>query len=289
MAIDPRVWQQQRGYLLAIAYRLLGSVTDAEDAVQEAFLRLERVDLDDIAELRAWLTTVVSRICLDELRSARARRETYVGPWLPEPLVGVEPPLDPVDQVAQQESVQMAMLLVLERLSPAERTAFVLHDVFGLEFAEIADIVGRSVVACRKLASRARAQVRAGAPRFDVSSDDRHRVIVAFQAAVEGGDVEGLVRLLDPEVVFRTDGGGVVAAARRTVAGPDRVAQLLFGLNDLYADASQRMAVVNGGPGLVMERDGIVIAVATITVTDDAVTAIDVIVNPAKLRHVHPG
>ena len=252
MDIDAEEWQEHRSYLLAVAYRLLGSVSDAEDAVQEAYLRLRRHDATDIAEVRAWLTTVVSRICLDQLRSARAQRESYVGPWLPEPLVGVETVPDPADRVTLNESVQTAMLIVLESLTPAERTAFILHDVFGVSFNDVAEVVGRSASACRQLASRARAHVRSRTPRFDVSMNERDRVVSAFLAATGHGDLDALVRVLDPEVVFRSDGGGVVPAARRVVHGPNQVAQLLLGLARLYSGSSLRITPVNAGPGIIL-------------------------------------
>lgn len=290
MQIDPQEWQEHRSYLLAVAYRLLGSVTDAEDAVQEAYLRLRRYEADDIAETRAWLTTVVSRICLDQLRSARAQRESYVGPWLPEPLVGPDAQPDPADRAVLTESVQMAVLVVLESLSPAERTAFVLHDVFGLTFGEIAEVVGRSAAACRQLASRARAHVRSRSPRFEVGPGEHERVLSAFLAATGSGDLDGLVRVLDPDVVFRTDGGGAVPAARRPVHGQEAVARLLLGLARRYAGAELRITPVNGAPGVVMEKDGQVLAVAVLTVAGSRVIAVDTVVNPVKLRRLRtPG
>ncbi|WP_433157603.1 sigma-70 family RNA polymerase sigma factor [Kribbella sp. CA-247076] len=172
MDIDPEAWRDHRNYLMAVAYRLLGSVSEAEDAVHEAYLRLRRHDGDAIEDVRRWLTTVVSRICLDELKSARVRRERYLGTWLPEPLVGPDAQPGPDDRLALKESVQTAMLIVLETLTPPERIAFVLHDVFDLTFDEIAGILDRSATASRQLASRARTRVRRGVPRFDVSAAD---------------------------------------------------------------------------------------------------------------------
>lgn len=205
---------QHRRYLFAVAYRLLGSAADAEDAVQEALLRQYTSAPAELEHPRAWLTTVTSRICLDMLGSARARRETYPGTWLPEPLVGYDD-TDLGDEVALRESVRTAVLLVLETLSPAERVAFVLHDVFGMDFDRLAAVVGRTPAACRQLASRARRRVRQEAPpRVPVTADEHRRVTAAFLKATADGDLADLLALLDPRVVLRSDGGGEVPAAR---------------------------------------------------------------------------
>lgn len=286
MNIDPEKWHSDRRYLLAVAYRLLGSVADAEDAVGEAYLRLRRESLTDVADVRAWLTTVVSRIALDQLRSARTRRESYVGTWLPEPLVGENAQPDPGDRVTVVESVQTAMLIVLESLSPAERTAFVLHDVFGMNFEEIGEVVGRSAAACRQLAARARKHVHSRSPRFDVDPVQRGRVVAAFLVAARRGDLDGLVQLLDPGVVYRGDGGGVAPAALWPVHGAKNVARLLLGLGAHYGDTILRLTPVGGGPGIVMYRDGALLAAAAVTVDEDRITAVDVVTNPDKLHHV---
>jgi RNA polymerase sigma-70 factor (ECF subfamily) len=290
MDIDLVEWQRHRRYLLAVAYRLLGSVTEAEDAVQEAYLRLRAAPDGDVTNLRAWLSTVVSRICLDELRSARARRESYVGPWLPEPLVGtrlddVGEDVDPADRVTLTESVEMAMLTVLERLSPPERVAFVLHDVFGMGFGDIARIVGRSDQACRQLAHRARRHVRGEQPRFTVSEHERRRTVAAFLDATAQGDLPALVALLDPDVVMRTDAGGATRAALNPVYGRDKVGRLLLALGEQYR-MRIRMAEVGGTPGFVaFDRDRL-IAVTALAVTGGRITAVDVVINPDKLRHI---
>jgi RNA polymerase sigma-70 factor, ECF subfamily len=292
MEIHPEVWQQHQRYLIGVAYRLLGSVAEAEDAVQEAYLRLRRAKEPadgGITDLRSWLTTVVSRICIDQLRSARVRRESYVGTWLPEPLVGPVGVADPADRVTMDESVHMAMLVVLETLTPAERTAFILHDVFGLEFSQVAEAVGRSEVACRQLASRARRRVRGGTARFDVRKEEYARVVTAFLEAARHGNLDDLIELLAADVVMRSDGGGVVPAARWPVHGAERVGKLLLGLTRLYRGARIRMVAVNGLPGFVAERDGAVLSVASITVVDGRITSIDTVNNPEKLRHVRPG
>src|SRR5437879_7857514 len=207
-------WRENRRYRHDVAYRMLGSISDAEDIVQEAFVRLVRADLDQIEDSRGWLVVVVSRLCLDQLRSARSKRETYVGPWLPEPLI--QPPgdeFDPAERVTLDDSVRMALLVVLERLSPAERGAFVLHDVFRFSFEDVAGIVGRSPEACRQLASRARRRIQeeTGPARFDVDPAELSRIARRFIAASSNGDLDALMAVLDPDVAGWTDGGGVVA------------------------------------------------------------------------------
>ena len=212
---------QARPRLLRLAYSELGDLGEAEDVVQEAWLRLERVDADAIENLDGWLTTVIARLALDRLRSARVRRETYVGPWLPEPLVSD----DPADRVTLDESVSYALLTVLEQLSPAERTAFVLHDVFDVPFGEVAEVVGRTPEAVRQLASRARRHVDRERPRFTASREEHDRAVRAFAQAVGEGDLEGLVEVLDPDAVWTSDGGGRATAARKPLRGGARVAR----------------------------------------------------------------
>jgi RNA polymerase sigma-70 factor, ECF subfamily len=285
------VFEAHRGYLIAVAYRMLGTLADAEDAVQEAYLRFARTDLDEIREPRSWLTTAISRICLDHLGSARVRREQYVGPWLPEPLVGSDvglgtAPLTPEDRITLDESVSMAMLVVLESLSPAERTAFVLHDVLSLSYEEVADTVGRSEAACRQLISRARGHVREKAPRFTVDAQQQSAVVEAFLTACADGGVDTLVEVLAPEVVLRSDGGGLVSGvARRPVVGAENVARLLLGVAAKHA-AFPWTRRVNGASGLVFEGEYGVAGVMAFTVDDGRITEIDFVVNPEKLRRV---
>src|SRR5262249_10675365 len=208
--------------LQSVAYRMLGSATEAEDAVQEAWLRLSRSDTEEVANLGGWLTTVVARVCLDMLRSRRARREDYVGSWLPEPVVTIEN--GPEDAAVLAESVGLALLVVLDTLTPGERLAFVLHDMFGMPFDEIAPIVERSEAATRQLASRARRRVRGARPSSDVDRREQRRVIDAFLAASRAGDFEALLEVLDPDVVFRIDAGGAAPRARPPVEGAQAVA-----------------------------------------------------------------
>jgi RNA polymerase sigma-70 factor (ECF subfamily) len=286
-------FEQHRGHLTAVAYRMLGTLADAEDAVQETYLRYARTAPGGLRDTRAWLTTTVGRICLDELGSARARRETYAGPWLPEPVVGtagtsapVE--LGPEDRVTLDESVSMAMLVLLESLSPAERTAFILREVLGLDYGEVAGVVGRGEAACRQLVSRARARVREGAPRFTADRGQHAGAVAAFLAACSRGAVEDLVRVLDPGVVLRSDGGGLVpGVARRPVSGAGDVARLLLGVAARHA-ATARPSSVNGSAGLVFEAGGAVVGVMGFTVAGGRITEIDFVVSPAKLSRVSP-
>ncbi|QHC26109.1 RNA polymerase sigma factor SigJ [Streptomyces sp. GS7] len=304
-------FEEHRARLWGVAYRIMGTVSDADDAVQEAWLRWQALpDEPPIASPRGFLTTVVSRICYDLLGSARARRELYVGPWLPEPLLdggggapggalgtgtgGSAAPGDPQDRVTLDESVGMALLTVLERLTPAERTAFVLHDVFAVPFPEIADAVGRTPDAVRQLASRARKRVRAEAPRRTVDPTEHRRTVEAFLGAVMGGDFAALMETLDPEVVWRSDGGGKVTAARRPVLGRDKVARYVWGLLTRGFDAAtMRMAVreVNGATGLVFTdlTGAYPPGVLAFTVHDGRITEVDAVINPEKLGHLELG
>jgi RNA polymerase sigma-70 factor (ECF subfamily) len=275
-----QAFEAQRPRLVRLAYATTGSLAEAEDCVQEAWLRLRRVpDPGSIRDLRAWLTTTVSRLALG---SARARRERYVGPWLPEPLVSDLSGGDPADRVTLDESVSMALLVVLERLSPAERTSFLLHDVFGMSFAEVAAVVGRSPAAVRQLASRARQHVDGGGPRFPPTRAQQEELVAAFAAACAGGDLEGLVALLDPGVVWRADGGGKVTATRPVARGADEVARWLLSFMR-RPPTLVRMAIVNGSPGLVVRDGGGVLTVVAFTVDRGRITALDAIRNPDKL------
>jgi RNA polymerase sigma-70 factor (ECF subfamily) len=267
-----------RPRLLRLAYSELGDLGEAEDVVQEAWLRLERAGT--IENLEGWLTTVVARLALDRLRSARARRETYVGPWLPEPLVCD----DPADRVTLDETVSYALLTVLEQLTPAERTAFVLHDVFDVPFGDVADVVGRTPEAVRQLASRARRHVQLQGPRFAASRDEHDRAVRAFAHAVSEGDLEGLVAVLDPEVVWVSDGGGRAVASRKPIDGADRVARAWFALSRKVRDPVE--VRLNGRLGLVVSaRDGNRSALSFV-VSDGRITRIDAVRNPEKLRRV---
>jgi len=286
-------FERHRAHLTGVAYRILGTLADAEDAVQETYLRFARIDAAGVRNVRAFLTTTVARICLDELDSARARRETYVGPWLPEPLVDsgsvAALELGPEDRVTLDESVSMAMLVLLESLSPAQRTAFILRDVMGLPYGEVAHVVGRAEAACRQLVARARAHVRGNAPRFTVDRDQHTGAVRTFLAACAHGRVDELLRVLDPEVVLRSDGGGRIAGvARRPVTGADRVARLLVAIAGRESQGTTGIEVrsVNGSAGLVLHHAGEVVGVMGFTVAATLITEIDFVLNPEKLRRV---
>jgi RNA polymerase sigma-70 factor, ECF subfamily len=274
-------FEQARPRLMRLAYSELGDVGEAEDVVQEAWLRLERVDVAAIENLDGWLTKVVARLALDRLRSARVRRESYVGPWLPEPLA----PDDPAERVTLDESVSYALLTVLERLSPAERTAFVLHDVFDMPFGDIAEVVGRTPAGVRQLASRARHRVRRERPRFEASPDEHERAVRALARAVEQGDLEGLVAVLDPEVLWTSGGGGRVSAARRPLRGGMRVARAWAALSATFV-ADPAEIELNGRLGLLLSSGDGHRAALSFVVSDGRISRIAAVRNPEKLRHV---
>jgi RNA polymerase sigma-70 factor, ECF subfamily len=280
-----QAFEAHRPRLLRVAYATVGSVSEAEDCVQEAWLRLRAQDPASIRDLGAWLTTTVSRLAYDALGSARARRERYVGPWLPEPLVETPGAGDPADRVTLDESVSMALLVILERLSPAERTAFLLHDVFGLPFEEVAGVVGRTPAAVRQLASRARKHVDDGRPRFPPTPAQQRQLVAAFADACGNGDMERLIALLDPDVVWRADGGGKVSAAYPEAGGARTVARWLLALAR-RPPRSLRMATVNGAPGLVLRDGDGVLTVIAFTIDAGRITALDVMRNPDKLTAV---
>jgi RNA polymerase sigma-70 factor (ECF subfamily) len=276
----------QRGRLIRIAYATLGSLAEAEDVVQEAWLRLQRLPEDlELRDLRAWLTTVVARVALDTLASARVRREQYIGPWLPEPIVEQIAEDDPLDRVTLDESVALALMIVLERLSPGERSAFLLHDVFGLSFQEAGEILGRTPAAARQLAARARRHVADGRPRFPPTRAQQREIVAAFARACGEGDLDALISLLHPDVVWRSDGGGKAIASRRPQRGAAKVAGGMLALAR-RPPRSGYEASVNGSPGLVLrDADGL-LSVIALTIDAGSIVAIDVIRNPDKLAAV---
>jgi RNA polymerase sigma-70 factor (ECF subfamily) len=276
-------FEAHRRYLQSVAYRMLGSSSEAEDAVQEAWLRLSRSDTAAVENMGGWLTTVVARVCLDMLRSRRARREDYVGSWLPEPVVTIEN--GPEDQAVLADSVGLALLVVLDTLTPAERLAFVLHDMFGMPFEEIAPIVDRSEPATRQLASRARRRVRGATPATDPDLREQRRVIDAFLAASRNGDFEALLEVLDPDVVFRIDAGGVPPRARPPVEGSEAVAAQILERGAPLAGFA-RPAIVNGNAGVIVVPREQPVAVVGFIVAEGRIAEIDVIADPAKLRRL---
>jgi RNA polymerase sigma factor (sigma-70 family) len=273
-------FERNRQHLESVAYRMLGSRSEAEDAVQEAWLRLSRSDTEAVENLSGWLTTVVARVSLDMLRSRRARREDYAGSWLPEPVVTIEN--GPEDEAVLADSVGLALLVVLDTLTPAERLAFVLHDMFGMPFDEIAPIVDRSADATRQLASRARRRVRGASPQTDPDVREQRRVIDAFLAASRAGDFEALLEVLDPEVVFRLDTGGVAPRARPPVEGAEAVAAQILERGMPFAPFA-RPAIVNGNAGVIVIPHEKPVAVVGFVVADGRIAEIDVVADPAKL------
>jgi RNA polymerase sigma-70 factor (ECF subfamily) len=275
-------FEERRPQLRTIAYRMLGSVADSDDAVQEAWLRLSRTDAAAIASLDAWLTTVVGRICLDMLRARRARRDDSIGSWLPEPIVTLDEHLDPEQEVLIADAVGLALLVVLETLSPAERLAFVLHDMFAVPFDEIAPIVGRSPEAARQLASRARRRVRGATPDHPAEPGEQRRVVDAFLAASRAGDFAGLLEVLDPDVVFRVDAGPDSPLARGPVVGAEAVARQVLARGTRLAPLA-RPALVNGMAGALVGSPERPFAVVGFTVAAGRITAIDLVIDRAKL------
>jgi RNA polymerase sigma factor (sigma-70 family) len=296
--IDPDLSaiMSERRQLMNLAYRLLGSLAEAEDAVQETYARwyaMSRQQQDAIESPGAWLTTVASRICLDMLGSARARRERYVGEWVPEPLPDPAEWIsgrsggttaDPADRVTLDESVSMAFLVVLESMTPAERVAFVLHDVFGYSFAEIADIAGRSPAACRQLASSARRRVRAAQPPAPPTARQAG-IVRDFRQAWQAKDIGALVGLLDPDATVIADGGGLVSAALTPIEGAELIARYIV---EIASRAPSNLTIlertVNGQPGLVAQQDGVIVTVLAFDVAGERIRHIWAVRNPEKLR-----
>ena len=274
-------FEANRSHLRGIAFRMLGSMTEADDAVQEAWIRLSRTDTSDVDNLRAWLTTVVGRVCLNMLRSRRTRREASIETHLPDPIVSPEAGIDPEQEALLGDSVGLALLVVLDSLTPAERVAFVLHDVFAVPFDEIAPIVGRTPIAARQLASRARRRVRA-APVPDVDLDGQWAVVDAFLAAARAGDFERLLAVLDPEVVLRSDGGAARPELISLLRGAQAVAEGAMTFRR-FAETSTRV-LVNGVPGgVAWAPDGSPFAVLALTVRGGRIVAIDVLADPDRL------
>jgi len=290
-------YTEYRPLMFSIAYRMTGSVGDAEDIVQEAFLRLTRVLREGtaITNPKAYLATATTRLAISHLRSARVRRESYVGAWLPEPLVtselGPAAAPDPAERAEMSDSLSMAFLVLLESLSPTERAVFLLHEVFGYEYREIADITGKSESNCRQIFTRARQHVDQGRPRFEASREQRDEVARRFFEVVGGGDLNGLLELLAPDVVIMGDGGGKGQARLQPTYGRDQVARFLLGLFRRARNEGTYVvpAVVNAQPGAVAyDPEGRVAAVFTLDIADGQVQAVRSVVNPDKLQHLGP-
>lgn len=297
---EVRLFDEHRGLLVSVAYRVLGSVTDAEDTVQEAWLRWSNVDHSEIVDPRAFLVRVTTRLAIDRLRRAKVRREAYVGPWLPEPVLTAQDPQDPSEDAAMAESISMAMLVVLETLSPLERAVFVFREAFGMPHSEIADVLGRKEEAIRQLAHRARAHVHERRSRFDADQDEQRRVTERFLEATSTGDLDGLMAVLSPGVELVADGGGRALAPRRPVRGAEKVARFLFAvvteektarfLESVGSDPSGvthvHLAQVNAAPGVVITAAGEPISALVLDVSDGMVRTIRLVANPEKLAGV---
>jgi RNA polymerase sigma-70 factor (TIGR02957 family) len=291
---DAEVFEAHRDLMFAVAYRMLGTITDAEDAVQDAWLRWSAAHRGHVANQRAYLARLVVNTALNRLRAARARREAYVGPWLPEPLLTETGP-DPAERAELAESVSMAMLVVLESLTPDERAVFVLREVFGFSHAEIGAALGRPDAAVRQLAHRAREHVQARRPRFDVDWNQQREVTERFLAAAAGGDIEGLVSVLADDVTLLTDGGGKAKAALRPITGSAKVARFMAGIatrpymGTAVSAMSVDMAEINGAPGTLISAGGHPVAVITMAVAGGRITAIQLLANPDKLSAIASG
>ncbi|WP_324189248.1 RNA polymerase sigma-70 factor [Nocardia otitidiscaviarum] len=280
-------FERQRGRLFALAYRMLGSASEAEDAVQETYLRWDAADRADIRAAEAWLTTVVVNLCRTWLDSARARRETYVGPWIPEPVRTGAGELGPLESAEQRELVSLAFLTMLERLTPAERAVFVLREAFGYPHREIAEMLGLTEANSQQLYRRAAQRVREQRPRFAAAPEQARELLARFLAAARSGDVAALESLFAADIVSVADGGGKVTAARRPIVGAQRVARYLLGLMAHDIEGLEiGIEEVNGAPAVVVRAAGAVLVVIGIDVADDRIHALRLVLNPDKLAHL---
>ena len=277
-------FERERSRLRAIAYRMLGSISEADDAVQDAWLRVSRADTSEVENFSAWLTTIVARVSLNILRSRAARREEPLEVRVPEPIIDRTDGTDPEHEALLADSVGLALLVVLETLAPAERLAFVLHDMFAVPFEQIAPIVNRSPVAARQLASRARHRVRGAAPPPDADLSTQWEVVEAFVAAARDGDFDALVAVLDPDVVLRADSGGALPGAPRLVRGAEAVARGAITFSQL--DLTMRRALINGAPGMVSIRDGEPFSVGAFTVRGGKIAGMDILADPERLHQL---
>ena len=281
-------FSQQQPLLFSIAYRMLGSVAEAEDIVQETFLRWQQTEGEDVRSPKSYLSTIATRLCIDQLRSARAQREEYIGPWLPEPLTTEHiPPMD--DKLALADSLSMAFLLLLETLAPTERAVFLLREVFDYDYAEIANIVEKSESNCRQISRRARQRVADRQPRFDVASEEVARMMERFLHAATTGDMNGLLSLLADDATLWSDGGGKVVAAVNPIRGADNITRFFLGLlKKAPPGFAVRLASINEQPGIITYVNGRPQSAGTFDVIDGKIHAVRVVVNPDKLRHVPP-
>lgn len=279
------IFEQYRSLLFSIAYRMLGSVHDAEDLVQETFLRWQQVVLDEVQAPKSYLSAVITRLCIDQLRSARVQREQYIGPWLPEPLLTAAP--EPEAQVALAESLSLAFLVLMERLNATDRAVFLLHDIFDYSFGEIGTIVGKSAAACRQIAHRARERIAADRPRFTIDPAQIERVTQQFMQACASGDLPALMHTLAEDAVMISDGGGVVAAARHPLYGAERIARFMTGLLQKFpANLTVQPAWINGQSGTFIYIDGQLDSVMLLEINMQHIQRLYFVRNPAKLRSI---
>jgi RNA polymerase sigma-70 factor (ECF subfamily) len=278
------IFEQSRRRLFGLAYRMLGSKADAEDMVQEAYLRWHQAPVDEIRSPEAWLVTVVTRICIDRLRSASAERETYPGMWLPEPLFGESPD----EQVELASNLSMAFMILLERLAPAERAAFLLREVFDCPYSEISRIIGKSESACRQIVSRARERVRRDQPRFEASEEDRLRLMEKFATAIDANDEQTLLALFAEDATLTSDGGGKTPAARNVIRGPERITRLFLAVaRKLKGRVTRSFLPINGEPGLVTFIDGRPVSAISFVTDGSHIHALYNVLNPDKLKDIN--
>jgi RNA polymerase sigma-70 factor (ECF subfamily) len=283
---DLEEFLEQRPRLFSIAYRMLGSATEAEDVLQEAYLRWQAAPRDDVESVSSYLTSIVVRLSIDVLRSARVRREAYVGPWLPEPLVADNAP-GPDETAELADSVSLAFLVLLEELTPVERAVFLLREVFGYDYPTVAAMVGKSEANCRQLIARGRRHVAERRTRFEADSEHGRELTARFLGACMTGDLEGLFELLAEDVVVWSDGGGKAQAARRPIAGRDKAGRFLVGIAAKGgADYTGRLVAVNGQPGGVFAKDGRIEFAISLDILDEQIAGVRIIANPDKLRHL---
>jgi RNA polymerase sigma-70 factor, ECF subfamily len=282
-------FEQYRPLMFSIAYRMLGSVTEAEDILQNAYLRYREMPAGSIASPKAFLSTVVTRLCLNYLQTAHVQRESYLGPWLPEPLLTENDPASPTSQAERLESISMAFLVLLERLTPVERAVFLLREVFDYPYADIAEIVVKDEVSCRQILSRAKKFIAASHPRFTPSTEKHHQLLQQFLQAVEEGDLDGLTQLLASDVTLSTDGGGKVrGAATRILHGPETVARFMIAVTQRYLQVPFTLEVTeaNGEPAILIRVDGHPFVLISVTIAGQHIADIRAIGNPDKLRHL---
>jgi RNA polymerase sigma-70 factor (ECF subfamily) len=288
--MDPRAatFQQHRPRLYGIAYRMLGSRADAEDVLQEAYLRWHQTDTERVEVPQAWLTTTLTRLCIDRLRAARSEREAYVGPWLPEPLIGEAPP-PPERDTELASDLSVAFLVVLERLAPEERAAFLLREVFDCSFPEIARILGKNEANCRQIVRRARERVHRDRPRFQVTDAARRRLLEKFATALHAEDHEALLALFTEDATWTSDGGGKAKAARKVVQGAEHVVRFATGVWRRYLSRlTERVVSINGEPGLLMCFDGQPVSAISIDTDGLRILAVYTVLNPDKLKNITP-